>query len=403
MSHMSTSEFPTRFVADIRQSASFAFLNLGRVRQDPTFKDIFAYPFMVEELLRWFVAGFPGGRELVAALDFSGLLRVQEQSTSGPSARKRSFANDIVWRVPFRDRPAENARSAWLHLILMIEVQGEVDHLMALRVRNYVDNHHMELWRGKRFGARDHLAPVLPIVLYTGETRWTAARRVIDLVTPSASRDAEPDVMSRANELFGGDGYLTLDTLRVAADDLRRDNAAALLAGICNPTMERLPADVAALRARLDAPHHRPLLEVVLLWAQQTARRLINFDLGADDMAEVDRLHESGELEGYFEARRRAYQERYRAQGVEQGIKRGIERGIEQGIKRGIERGIESGLAAERDLLRRQAERKFDRPTGERLADLLADIASSEGLVPVGDLIIDCATGEELIARVRGG
>ena len=41
----------------------------------------------------------------------------------------------------------------------MIEVQGEVDHLMALRVRNYVDNHHMELWRGRRSG------------------RWTAWRR----------------------------------------------------------------------------------------------------------------------------------------------------------------------------------------------------------------------------------
>lgn len=45
------------------------------MRQDPTFKDIFAYPFMVEELLRWFVAGIPGGRELVDGLDFSRLLR----------------------------------------------------------------------------------------------------------------------------------------------------------------------------------------------------------------------------------------------------------------------------------------------------------------------------------------
>ena len=353
------------------------------MRQDPTFKDIFAYSFMVEELLRWFVAGFPGGRDLVEALDFPGLLRVQEQSTSGPAARKRSFANDIVWRVPFRDRPAAGAESAWLHLILMIEVQGGVDHLMALRIRNYVDNHHMELWRGRRFGARDRLAPVLPIVIYTGAARWTAAPRVIELVTPAPARDAGPDLASRTNGLFGGDGYLTLDTLRVAADDLRRDNAAALLAGICNPTLERLPADVAALRARLDEPRLRPLLEVVLSWAQRTARRLIDFDLGADDMAEVDRLHESGELEDYFEARRRAYRERYRAEG--------------------IERGIERGLAAERDLLLRQAARKFDRRTAERLADLLADIAGSDGLAPVGDLIIDCATGGELIARVRDG
>lgn len=96
-------------------------------------------------------------------------------------------------------------------------------------------------------------------------------------------------------------------------------------------------------------------------------------------MAVVDRLHESGELEAYFAARRRAYQDQFRAEGIEQ------------------------GLAAERDLLRRQAARKFDSLTAERLAELLADIASSEGLAGVGDLVIDCATGEELIARLRDG
>ena len=112
----------------------------------------------------------------------------------------------------------------------------------------------------------------------------------------------------------------------------------------------------------------------------------MNFDLGADDMAVVDRLHESGELEDYLAARGRAEREKYRAEGIEQGI----------------ERGIEQGRAAERDLLRRQAARKFDSPTAERLAALLADIASSERLAGVGDLIIDCTTGKELIARLRG-
>ena len=260
------------------------------MRQDPTFKDIFAYPFMVEELLRWFVAGIPGGRELVDGLDFSRLLRVQEQSTAGPSEGKRSYANDLVWRLPFRERGDDHGNRAWLHLVLMIEVQGEVDHLMALRVRNYVDNHHMELWRGKRFGARDRLAPMLPIVIYTGTSSWTAATRVIDLVTPGVGAVADLDLAVRASGVFAGDGYLTLDTRRVATDDLRRDNAAAMLAGLCNPSLDRIPADAAALRARLDAPEPRPLLEVVLLWAQQTARRLIDFDLEVDDMAEVDRL-----------------------------------------------------------------------------------------------------------------
>ena len=226
------------------------------------------------------------------------------------------------------------------------------------------------------------VADVRQSVLFAGKTRWTAARRVIDLVTPSAPLQAEPDLTSRTSELFTGDGYLTLDTLRVAVNDLPRDNAAALLAGICNPTIESLPVDAAKLRRLLGDPDLRPLLEIVLLWAQRTAQ-LMNLNLGADDMAVVDRLHESGELEDYLAARGRAYQRKYRAEGIEQ--------------------GIEQGLAAERDLLRRQAARKFDPRTAERLADLLADIASSEGLAGVGDLIIDCATGEELIERLRDG
>ena len=247
----------------------------------------------------------------------------------------------------------------------------------------------------KRPGEKCGLAPMLPIVIYTGTSRWTAARRVIDLVTPGASASVDLDLASRASGVFSGDGYLTLDTLRVAADDLRHDNAAALLAGLCNPSLERIAAEVAALRARLDAPELRPLLEVVLLWARQTARQLIDFDLGADDMAEVDRLHESGELEEYFAARRRAYQERYRAEGMA----RGIERGIEQGIERGIEQGIERGLSSERELLRRQAARKFDQDTAARLTGLMAEIGDADALARVGDWIIDCATGDELIAR----
>ena len=189
-------------------------------------------------------------------------------------------------------------------------------------VRNYVDNFHMERWRGKRFRSTDRLAPVLPIVLYTGTSPWSAAPRVIDLVTPGASDTGggEAGVASRANPLFAGDGYLMLDTLRVAADDLRHDNAAALLAGLENPSLERIAAQMTALRRRLSAHELAALREVMLLWAQQVARRRIGLDLEIRDMAEMDRLHESGDLEEYFAVRVRAWQDEYRAEGRAQGI-----------------------------------------------------------------------------------
>ena len=74
------------------------------------------------------------------------------------------------------------------------------------------------------------LTPVLSVVLYTGTSPWSAAPRVIDLVTPGASGAGGGDtgVVSRTSPLFAGDRYLVLDTLRVGADDLRDDNAATV-------------------------------------------------------------------------------------------------------------------------------------------------------------------------------
>ena len=367
-------------------------VTVAPMRPDPTYKDIFGHAFMVEELMRWLVAELHGARSLVDALDFSRLRRVHEQSVAPHAGGLHRHANDMVWRVPFRDRDEDDA-DAWLYLVLMLEFQSEVDFLMPLRIRNYTDNVHMEHWRGKRFRSTDRLAPVLPIVLYTGTTPWSAAARVIDLVTPGASGAGGGDsgVVSRTSPLFAGDGYLVLDTLRVAADDLRHDNAAALLAGLENPSLERIADQMTALRRRLSAHELAALREVMLLWAQQVARRRIGLDLEIRDMAQVERLHESGDLEEYFAARVRAWQDEYRAEGRAEGIERGIERGIEQ------------GLAAERDLLRRLAARKFGVGTGERLAGLLAQMGDTRRLAEVGDWIIDCATGDDLIARFGNG
>ena len=351
------------------------------MQPDPTYKQIFANEYMVEELMRWFVADLHGAGELVDALDFGEMLRLHEQSVTGTAEDPHRYADDMVWRVRFRGRSEEEGDDAWLYLVLILEFEAEVDFQMPLRIRNYVDNFHMEQWRGKDFLSTSRLLPVLPIVIYNGNSPWSAAPRVIDLVTPGASEawHASSSVASRADPLFSGDGYLLLDTHRVGADDLRMDNAAALLAGLENPSLERIAAQVAALRRRLDARELKPLRELMLLWAQRVSRRRLNLDLGIEDMAELDRLHESGDLEVFFTERALAEREKLRSEGRAEGI------------------------AAERDLLRRQAARKFDAGTAERLAGLLARIDDPERLAETGDWIIECASGDELIGRFGDG
>ena len=51
--------------------------------------------------------------------------------------------------------------------------------------------------------------------------------------------------------------------------------------------------------------------------------------------------------------------------------------------------------------MRRQTERKFGVETAERLSTLLAGIGEPARLADIGDWIIDCASGDELIARVE--
>ena len=93
---------------------------------DPTYKQIFAHEFMVEESMRWFVADLQGVRELVDALHFGKMLRLHEQSVTGDMEEPRKYADDMVWRVRFRGRSKDEGDDAWLYLVLVLEFQAEV-------------------------------------------------------------------------------------------------------------------------------------------------------------------------------------------------------------------------------------------------------------------------------------
>ena len=61
--------------------------------------------------------------------------------------------------------------------------------------------------------------------------------------------------------------------------------------------------------------------------------------------------------------------------------------------------GLTKGRAK---VMRRQAARKFGPETAERLVGRLATIAGPERAVEVGKWLLECESGEELLARVEG-
>ena len=110
---------------------------------DTTFKLAFSHHIMVRHLLDWFVRRFEGGAELVASLDLANLRRLHEQTVGGKPSDPHRFAGDMVWTAPFAESPDPDPR-AWLDLVLLSEFQRTPDRLMPLRVRNYVDCHHLD-------------------------------------------------------------------------------------------------------------------------------------------------------------------------------------------------------------------------------------------------------------------
>ena len=87
---------------------------------------------------------------------------------------------------------------------------------------------------------------------------------------------------------------------------------------------------------------------------------------------------------------------------TERAIERYRREGLELGIERGLERGIERGIEHERSLLARLASRRFGDAAGRRLGAWLAGVSDPAVFDKVGDLIVDCATGEELLCGVNG-
>ncbi len=66
------------------------------------------------------------------------------------------------------------------------------------------------------------------------------------------------------------------------------------------------------------------------------------------------------------------------------------------------EEGREQGRTEERALLRRLTARKFDAVTAERLSGVLNGLADPERLAEIGEWIIECETGAELLGRTGG-
>ena len=319
---------------------------------DAAYKTLFAPPRMVTDLLRGFAA-----RGWSEALDFDTLERLPAEFVSDDLRQRQG---DSLWRVRFRD-------ATWLYLVVLLEFQSTVDRYMAVRMLVYTGLLYQDLIRRGDLGPHGALPPVLPVVLYNGTSRWTAAEDVARLIAPVCEALAHYQPSQR---------YFLLDEGAYGEDDLPRRNLVSALIGLEN---SRSPEDAArVIDALLDWVRGPGEREIKCAFEEWIARVLMPRRFGSEGRPLVRPLEEVRTM---------------LAERVKEWVRPWLEEGREQ--------GIEQGRAEERTLLCRQAARKFGDETAGRLSELLDGLTAPAPLAEVGDWIIDCDSGEDLIDRTE--
>ena len=325
---------------------------------DPIYKRLYAFPEMVEDLLR---SLFPA--ETLGAVDWASLNRLPTEYVRDDLRRRRG---DAVWRVELH---AGDGRGDYLYILVLLEFQSTTDETMALRVLEYTAMLYRELLR-EDSATPGRLPPVLPVVLYNGDSRWRAATDARELVLDAGPNLAPYQLCQR---------HIVLDERHASADDMRlRKLTRAVVLLEQSRTPQQLAQVAALVRDWLGSSGRAELKLAFRDWLWVLGRRLVG---DGDKPAAAPPELTLEEAAMTLEERVISWREPW------------IRHGMEQGEARGLDR--------ERGLLRRQAQARFGADAAERLFALLAQEDDQQRLEAIGEAIVRCETAEDLLRRAE--
>ena len=319
---------------------------------DPIYKRLLAFPEVVADLLRSLLPEDVG-------IDESSLRKLPAEYVADDYRQRRG---DTVWRV----RARAEGRRGWLHVLVLLEFQSTDDETMALRVLEYTAMLYRELVREGYRGRYGQLPPVLPVVLYNGDTPWRSASEVRDLIATTGHALAPFQPSQR---------HIVLDERRARADDPHLgDLTRAMVRVEQSRSAEDLAEVATVLKDRLRDGRNE-LTQAFADWLETLMRRL-------EGAAEAE------------EQPKRSLEE------VTMTLEERVAEWPKPYIRQGLEEGRSEGIAQQRLLLQRQAAERFGTATGDRLANVLAFASDPEWLAEVGMAIVRCVTGDELLREV---
>ena len=323
-------------------------------RHDAAYKSFFSRKRTVADTLRGAV------RELARHLDFSTLERLPASFVTEPLGQRHA---DMPWRIL-------TVEGGWLYLLILLEFQSTIDRRMALRMMDYT----VRILRGlgkEDLGPGGEHPPILPVVVYNGEQRWSAATEVRHLF----ARVPE--------ELLGylpRHQYLLIDVQALDLSRLPPDNVLSMIARFEQAgSSEQVEELVAPLADWLEQAGDPELLERFRAWITLVVAQ--RFGTGGRELELKLRKEEEGRMTTLIERSRKWGEER-----------------DQQWLEKGIERGIEKG---ERELVLRMVTRRFGPGAADDLAPVLAGVSESGQIATIAAKVFECGTAQELVDWAR--
>ena len=326
---------------------------------DPPYKVLLQDPGLFEETVR-FVAP-----ELADLLDFETATSLDKEHVT---ALARVRIQDKLRRIEFKEGTLPNGRRRYL--LVLLEFQSSHDAHMAWRMRDYQHQVESALRESGTARAEGGVPPMLSIVVHNGERPWRATAHAGPLTSDA------PPVRVRI--------YATVDLQVLARGPdaegrmLAPGSRLATLAELEYAPAESLPSLLLAAFRRYDG------LESAML--RRGLHLRVEAALASRGQARGLPLLE--ECEQMLATRRG---ENMTAM-------------LEATLARWEEAKVAEGVAQGRvELLRRQAEWRFGDDVAGQVSTLLADVTDVARLDEAGRWLLECDTGEALLARLRAG
>lgn len=272
-------------------------------QHDRRYKRIFSQPYFIQKLLESFV-----NEEFIKELDFSSLKRLEKSFINDDFQEKES---DLIFSI--------NYKREKIYLFLLIEFQSTVDKMMPIRFLRYITEFYES---NRRLLNEGRFPAVFPLLLYSGDPKWTTEYEINRLIKQSIPAKYIPNFQY----------YAVCENEIPKKSLVRIKNAVSAIFYVENSSPEELQLEIDNL--------FEIIRDEELAVKQEFVEWFDNYLSGLNEIADkktvTRKIEDFMEAKTMFATKLKEYEEKL----LEQGRAEGIAEGIAEGQRKGIEEGL---------------------------------------------------------------